>query len=89
MVQEVIIVWLPESTQAIKVEDVLRQTFDISSKDLQLITLHSKKDKKEFTKKLKREVLKLVGNYANFHETLIDSREISHRYGFYNYLLRY
>ena len=89
MVQEVIVVWLPESTQAVKVEHVLRQNFDITSKDLQLITLQSKKDKKKITKKLKKEVLKLAGSYANFHEALIDPREISHSYGFYNYLIRY
>ena len=89
MVQEVMVVWLPESTKAVKVEELLRQNFGISYKDLQLITLQSKKDKKRITKKLKKEVLKLAGSYANFHEVLIDPREISHSYGFYNYLLRY
>ncbi|TFF84182.1 MAG: hypothetical protein EU552_01350 [Promethearchaeota archaeon] len=89
MAQEIIIIWLPESTQAVKVENVLRQSLNISSKDLQLITLQNKKDKKKLKKKLKREVLKLAGSYAHFHKNLIDPREISHSYGFYNYLLKY
>lgn len=89
MAQEVIIIWLPESTQAVKVKEVLFQELDITSKDLQLITLNNRNDKKKLKKKLKKEVLKLAGSYANFHESLIDPREISHSYGFYNYLLRY
>jgi hypothetical protein len=89
MTQEIIIIWLPESMQAVKVKEVLSQELDITLKDLQLITLKNRNDKKKLKKKLKKEVLKLTGSYANFHETLIDPREISHIYGFYNYLLRY
>ena len=32
MAQEVIIIWLPESTQAVKVKEVLSQELDITQK---------------------------------------------------------
>lgn len=89
MVQEIIIIWIPESTQSTKVQEVLSQRLDIGSKYLQLITLKSKNDNKKLKKHLKKDVLKLAGSYANFHESLIDPREISNNYGFNNYLLRY
>jgi hypothetical protein len=89
MAREILIVWLPESTQAVKVESILRQNLDISSKHFQTIALQNKKDKKKLKKILKKEVLKLTGSYAKYHENLTDPRRISYDHGFQNYLLRY
>lgn len=89
MVQEILIIWLPESKQSIKVQEVLSQKLDISTKNLQLITLKNKHDNKKLKKRLKKDVLKLAGSYANFHEYLIDPRELSHSYGFQNYFIRF
>jgi hypothetical protein len=89
MTQEIIILWLPKSMQSIKVKEILSQKLGITSSDFQLITLKNKNDKKKLKKKLKKEVLKLAGSYANFHEGLLDPREISHSYGFQYYLLRF
>ena len=89
MGQQILIIWLPESAEAVKIKEVLSQKLDLTSEDLQLITLKTKKDNKKLKKRLNKEVLKLSGSYATFHETLIDPREISHSYGFYNYPLRF
>ena len=89
MTQEILIIWLSDSTKANIIQEHLSQKFDITSEYLQLITLKNKNDKKKLKKRLRKEVLKLAGCYANFHQSFIDPREIFHSHGFYNYLLRY
>lgn len=89
MTQEILIIWLSESKKAYQIQKMLSRNLDVTLDDIQLITIKSKNDRKKFKKQLKKNLLKSAGNYAKFHETLVDPREILHNYGFQNYLLRY
>ena len=89
MVQKVMVLKLPDSMEAAKVEQLILEKLQILREDVQVVEVKKGVVKLRVKKKLKNKVLKLINKHAKYHEELINVRRLADRYGFLNYFRVY
>ncbi len=89
MVQEVMVLRLPDWMEATEVEQIIVEKLQIPKEDVQVVEVKKGAIKLRVKKKLKNKVLKLINKHAKYHEELINIRELADRHGFLNYFRVY
>ena len=89
MVQEVMVLKLPDWMEAAEMEQLILDKFHFPKEDIQVVEVKKGAVKLRINKELKKKVLKLINKHAKYHEELIDIRKLADRHGFLNYFRVY
>ena len=89
MVQEVMVLKLPDWMEAAEVAQLILEKLHIPKEDVQVVEVKRGAVKLKLKKKFKKKVLKLMDKHAKYHEELINIRRLADRHGFLNYFKVY